>query len=161
MKLLRHGPRGHERPGLVDDQGVMRDLSAQIGDILAADLAPARLARLRSVETWTLPVIPAGTRVSVPWHGMSKFVCVGLNYKDHAAESGKPLPLEPLIFIKPRTAVIGPNDPNLLPVRRCGTADDERRHERNGDDRRRAPATPHVRGSTRLRRSVKLRLALM
>ena len=86
MKLLRHGPRGHERPGLVDDQGRIRDLSAQIGDISAADLAPARLARLRSIDTRTLPEIAPGTRLGVPWHGMSKFVCVGLNYKDHAAE---------------------------------------------------------------------------
>ena len=88
MKLLRHGPRGHERPGLVDHDGVMRDLSAQVGDLGAADLAPARLARLRSVETHTLPVVAPGTRLSVPWHGMGKFVCIGLNYKDHAAEAG-------------------------------------------------------------------------
>jgi 2,4-didehydro-3-deoxy-L-rhamnonate hydrolase len=115
MKLLRHGPRGHERPGLVDDQGVMRDLSAQIGDIAAADLAPARLARLRSIETWTLPVIPAGTRLSVPWHGMSKFVCVGLNYKDHAAEAKMALPAEPILFLKAASALTGPNDPVVLP----------------------------------------------
>ena len=87
MKLLRHGPRGHERPGLVDADGAIRDLSAQIGDICAADLAPARLARLRSIEVPTLPIVAPGTRLSVPWHGMSKFVCVGLNYKDHAAEA--------------------------------------------------------------------------
>ena len=115
MKLLRHGPRGHERPGLVDDQGVMRDLSAQIGDIGAADLAPARLARLRSIETWTLPIIAAGTRLSVPWHGMSKFVCVGLNYKDHAAEAKMALPAEPILFLKAASALTGPNDPVVLP----------------------------------------------
>ncbi len=115
MKLLRHGPRGHERPGLVDDQGVMRDLSAQIGDIAAADLTPVRLARLRSVETWTLPVISPGTRLSVPWHGMSKFVCVGLNYKDHAAEANMPLPAEPILFLKTANALTGPNDPVVLP----------------------------------------------
>ena len=115
MKLLRHGPRGHERPGLVDHEGVVRDLSAQIGDICAADLAPARLARLRSVEIDTLPVVPAGTRLSVPWHGMSKFVCVGLNYKDHAAEARMALPSEPILFMKTANALTGPNDPVVLP----------------------------------------------
>lgn len=115
MKLLRHGPRGHERPGLVDDLGVIRDLSAQIGDICAADLAPARLARLRSVETPTLPVVAPGTRLSVPWHGMSKFVCIGLNYKDHAAEAKMALPTEPILFLKTASALTGPNDPIVLP----------------------------------------------
>ena len=115
MKLFRHGPRGHERPGLVDHDGVLRDLSAQIGDIAAADLAPARLARLRSIETHTLPVVAPGTRLSVPWHGMSKFVCVGLNYKDHAAEAKMPLPTEPILFLKAANCLTGPNDPVVLP----------------------------------------------
>jgi 2,4-diketo-3-deoxy-L-fuconate hydrolase len=115
MKLFRYGPRGHERPGLVDHEGVMRDLSAQIGDICAADLVPSRLDRLRSVETWTLPVIAPGTRLSVPWHGMSKFVCVGLNYKDHAAEAKMALPAEPILFLKTANALTGPNDPVVLP----------------------------------------------
>jgi 2,4-diketo-3-deoxy-L-fuconate hydrolase len=115
MKLLRHGLPGHERPGLVDDQGVLRDLSAQIGDITAADLSPARLARLRSIETWTLPAIAAGTRLAVPWHGMSKFICVGLNYADHASEAKMPLPAEPILFLKASSALTGPNDPVVLP----------------------------------------------
>jgi 2-keto-4-pentenoate hydratase/2-oxohepta-3-ene-1,7-dioic acid hydratase in catechol pathway len=115
MKLLRHGPRGHERPGLVDADGVLRDLSAQIGDICAADLAPARLDRLRSVEIDTLPAIAPGTRLSVPWHGMSKFVCVGLNYKDHAAEAKMALPTEPIVFLKANSALTGPNDPVVMP----------------------------------------------
>jgi len=115
MKLFRYGPRGHERPGLVDHEGVMRDLSAQIGDICAADLVPSRLDRLRSVETWTLPVIAPGTRLSVPWHGMSKFVCVGLNYKDHAAEAKMALPTEPILFMKTANTLTGPNDPVVLP----------------------------------------------
>ena len=115
MKLFRYGPRGHERPGLVDHEGVLRDLSAQIGDICAADLVPSRLDRLRSVETWTLPVIAPGTRLSVPWHGMSKFVCVGLNYKDHAAEAKMALPTEPILFMKTANALTGPNDPVVLP----------------------------------------------
>ena len=115
MKLFRYGPRGHERPGLVDHEGVMRALSAQIGDICAADLVPSRLDRLRSVETWTLPVIAPGTRLSVPWHGMSKFVCVGLNYKDHAAEAKMALPSEPILFMKTANTLTGPNDPVVLP----------------------------------------------
>ena len=115
MKLLRHGPRGHERPGLVDAAGVIRDLSAQIGDICAADLAPARLDRLRSVEIDTLPVVAPGTRLSVPWHGPSKFVCVGLNYKDHAAEAKMALPTEPIVFLKANSALTGPNDPVVMP----------------------------------------------
>jgi len=115
MKLLRHGPRGHERPGLVDAAGVVRDLSAQIGDLCAADLAPARVDRLRSVEIDTLPVVAPGTRLSVPWQGMSKFVCVGLNYRDHAAESKMALPAEPILFLKAASALTGPNDPIVLP----------------------------------------------
>jgi len=115
MKLLRHGPRGHERPGLVDHDGVLRDLSAQIGDIGAADLTPERLARLQSVETHTLPIIGPGTRLAVPWHGMSKFVCIGLNYKDHAAEAKMALPKEPIVFLKALSALTGPNDPVVLP----------------------------------------------
>src|ERR1700757_4520099 len=115
IKLLRHGPRGHERPGLVDAAGLVRDLSAQIGDICAADLAPARLARLRSVEIDTLPLVAPGTRLSVPWHGMSKFVCIGLNYRDHAAEAKMALPAEPILFLKAASALTGPNDPLVLP----------------------------------------------
>ncbi len=115
MKLIRHGRRGHERPGLVDDQGAMRDLSAQIGDIGAADLSAGRLARLRAIDVGTLPEIDPITRLGVPWHGMSKFICVGLNYADHAAESGLALPAEPVLFTKAISAVTGPNDPVVLP----------------------------------------------
>jgi 2-keto-4-pentenoate hydratase/2-oxohepta-3-ene-1,7-dioic acid hydratase in catechol pathway len=115
MKLFRYGPRGHERPGLVGPDGALLDLSAQIGDICAADLVPSRLDRLRSVEIDSLPVIAPGTRLSVPWHGMSKFVCVGLNYKDHAAESKMALPTEPILFMKTANTLTGPNDPVVLP----------------------------------------------
>jgi 2-keto-4-pentenoate hydratase/2-oxohepta-3-ene-1,7-dioic acid hydratase in catechol pathway len=115
MKLFRHGQRGHELPGLVDERGVLRDLSAQLGDICPHDLAPARLARLRSIDTWTLPEVKPGTRLGVPWSGMSKFVCIGLNYADHAAESKLPLPTEPVIFLKAPGALTGPTDPVVLP----------------------------------------------
>ena len=115
MKLLRHGPRGHERPGLVDASGRLRDLSAQIGDITAADLAPERLARLHAVDTFGLPELPPGTRLGVPWRGIGKFVCVGLNYADHAAESALPLPAEPVLFMKATSALTGPDDPIVMP----------------------------------------------
>jgi 2-keto-4-pentenoate hydratase/2-oxohepta-3-ene-1,7-dioic acid hydratase in catechol pathway len=115
MKLLRHGPRGHERPGLVDAAGRLRDLSAQIGDITAADLVPERLARLAAIDTFTLPELPPGVRLGVPWRGMGKFVCVGLNYADHAEESGLALPAEPVLFMKATSAVTGPDDPIVLP----------------------------------------------
>jgi 2-keto-4-pentenoate hydratase/2-oxohepta-3-ene-1,7-dioic acid hydratase in catechol pathway len=115
MKLFRHGQRGHELPGLVDDAGVLRDLSAQLGDICPADLSPSRLARLRSIDTWTLPEIAPGTRLGVPWSGMSKFVCIGLNYRDHAAEAQMALPAEPVVFLKAPSALTGPYDPVVLP----------------------------------------------
>ncbi|HEX7688704.1 MAG TPA: fumarylacetoacetate hydrolase family protein [Burkholderiaceae bacterium] len=115
MKLFRHGPRGHERPGLVDHDGIPRDLSAQIGDIGPADLSPERLARLRSVVPSALPALAPGFRYGVPWHGMSKFVCIGLNYTDHAAESGMELPREPIVFMKATSALTGPDDPIVLP----------------------------------------------
>ena len=115
MKLFRHGQRGHELPGLVDDQGVLRDLSAQLGDLCPADLSPSRLARLRSIDTWTLPEIAPGTRLGVPWSGMSKFVCIGLNYVDHAREANLELPTEPVVFLKAPSALTGPGDPVVLP----------------------------------------------
>jgi 2-keto-4-pentenoate hydratase/2-oxohepta-3-ene-1,7-dioic acid hydratase in catechol pathway len=115
MKLFRHGPRGHERPGLVDHDGIPRDLSAQLGDITPAELAPERLARLRSIEPSALPVLAPGVRYGVPWHGLSKFVCIGLNYTDHAAESGMALPQEPVVFLKAPSALTGPDDPIVLP----------------------------------------------
>ncbi|HEX4508831.1 MAG TPA: fumarylacetoacetate hydrolase family protein [Burkholderiaceae bacterium] len=115
MKLLRHGPRGHERPGLVDADGRLRDLSAQIGDITPADLAHDRLGRLRHLDPYALPELPPGTRLGVPWHGLGKFVCVGLNYRDHAAESNLALPTEPVLFLKAGSALTGPGDPIVLP----------------------------------------------
>jgi 2-keto-4-pentenoate hydratase/2-oxohepta-3-ene-1,7-dioic acid hydratase in catechol pathway len=115
MKLFRHGPRGHELPGLVDADGRLRDLSAQIGDIAASDLAHDRLQRLRGLDPYALPELPPGTRLGVPWHGVGKCVCVGLNYRDHAAESGLALPAEPVLFLKAGTALTGPDDPVVLP----------------------------------------------
>jgi 2,4-didehydro-3-deoxy-L-rhamnonate hydrolase len=115
MKLMRHGPKGAEKPALVDVDGRVRDLSAALPDISAATLAPERLARLSDLDTSTLPVIEAPGRIAPPWSGLGKFVCVGLNYADHAAESGVPVPAEPVLFMKPSSALIGANDPVVMP----------------------------------------------
>ncbi|MGA1326178.1 MAG: fumarylacetoacetate hydrolase family protein [Rubrivivax sp.] len=114
MKLLRHGPKGHARPGLLDAQGQVRDLSALMPDITTATLSPAGLAALASVDISTLPVVPQG-ELQVPWTGMGKFICIGLNYSDHAAETGAPIPKEPIIFMKPTSVAVGCNHDVVLP----------------------------------------------
>ena len=114
MKLLRHGPKGHEKPGILDSKGQVRDLSALIPDITAATLAPAALAVLRALDLNELPVVPQG-RLAVPWTGMGKFIAIGLNYADHAAESNMPIPKEPIVFMKTIDCAIGCNDPVVLP----------------------------------------------
>jgi 2-keto-4-pentenoate hydratase/2-oxohepta-3-ene-1,7-dioic acid hydratase in catechol pathway len=114
MKLLRHGPRGQEKPGLLDDQGKVRDLSSLLTDITAATLSPAALERLRGVNLSSLPVIEQDT-LGVPWVGMSKFIAIGLNYADHAAESGMPIPKEPIVFMKTVDSAVGCNHAVVLP----------------------------------------------
>jgi 2-keto-4-pentenoate hydratase/2-oxohepta-3-ene-1,7-dioic acid hydratase in catechol pathway len=114
MKLLRHGPRGHEKPGLLDAQGQVRDLSALIPDISAQTLSPAGLAALRALNPESLPVLTMG-RIGVPWSGLGKFVAIGLNYADHAAESNMPIPKEPIVFMKTPDCAVGANDPVVLP----------------------------------------------
>ena len=114
MKLLRHGPKGHEKPGLLDNQGQVRDLSALLPDITAATLAPASLAALRALDIHALPVVAQG-RLAVPWTGMTKFVAIGLNYADHAAESNMPIPKEPIVFMKTVDCAVGANHPVVLP----------------------------------------------
>ena len=115
MKLMRLGARGAERPALLDAQGQARDLSGVLADINAAALSPASLARLRAIDPATLPVISNPGRIGAPWSGCEKFLCIGLNYADHAAESGLAIPKEPILFMKPISARVGPNDDVVLP----------------------------------------------
>jgi 2,4-didehydro-3-deoxy-L-rhamnonate hydrolase len=114
MKLLRHGPKGQERPAMLDAQGQVRDLGTLLSDISAATLSPTGLARLRQVDPADLPVVPPG-RLAVPWAGMGKFLAIGLNYADHAAESNLPIPKEPILFTKPVSCAVGCHHPVVLP----------------------------------------------
>ena len=115
MKLMRYGAKGAEKPGLVDASGAVRDLSGVLPDITAATLGPKSLQRLRELDTSSLPIVANPGRMAVPWSGMGKFVCVGLNYADHAAESNMPIPKEPILFTKAISALVGCNDPVVLP----------------------------------------------
>ena len=114
MKLLRHGPKGQERPGLLDAQGQVRDLSALLADITPATWAPAALAALRALDVNALPVVAQGT-LAVPWSGLGKFIAIGLNYADHAAESNMPIPKEPIVFMKTTSCAVGCNHDVVLP----------------------------------------------
>ena len=115
MKLMRYGAKGAEKPALVDAEGRVRDLSGELGDITASTLSPHSLARLRALDPGTLPIVPNPGRIAAPWSGCEKFLCIGLNYADLAAESNLPIPKEPIIFMKPISARVGPNDPVVLP----------------------------------------------
>ena len=115
MKLMRYGAKGAEKPALVDAQGQVRDLSKILTDITAATLAPNSLQRLRDVDAKALPVVAKPGRIAPPWSGMGKFICIGLNYADHAAESGNPIPAEPVVFMKTTSSLIGCNDAVVLP----------------------------------------------
>ncbi len=117
MKLLRHGARGSERPGLLHADGSIRDLSGEIADIGPATLGPDVLARLRALDPARLPLVEGRTRLGAPVAGVSKIVCIGLNYADHAAESGLPVPEKPIVFLKATTAINGPHDRVVLPQR--------------------------------------------
>src|SRR5687767_12695915 len=115
MKLLRYGAPGREKPGLADSEGNIRDLSKVITQIDDAMLAPRNLARLARVKPETLPVVRGNPRLGVPYAGISKFIAVGLNYSDHAAESNMPIPPEPILFMKATTCLCGPNDDMVQP----------------------------------------------
>jgi len=115
MKLLRYGPKGMEKPGMLDNAGVVRDLSGVLPDLRAADLSKASLARLAAIDPATLPAVREPGRIAPPWANVGKFLCVGLNYSDHAAESGMAVPAEPVLFMKATSCVIGANDSVVLP----------------------------------------------
>ncbi len=115
MKLLRYGPSGREKPGMLDRQGNIRDLSGVILQIDDRTLAPKELAKLRKIKPETLPIVKGEPRLGVPYAGISKFVAVGLNYSDHAAEAGMAIPKEPILFMKATTSLCGPNDDTIQP----------------------------------------------
>ena len=115
MKLIRHGRPGAEKPGLIDADGTLRDLSRVVKDITPDVLSPAGLKRLRAANVARLPVVRDRPRLGCPLAGIGKVVCIGLNYTDHAREVGLPLPAEPLLFIKANSAISGPNDPIVRP----------------------------------------------
>ncbi len=113
MKLLRYGPQGQEKPGILADDGSIRDLSAHVADLSGAVLTD--LDRLKSIDPASLPKVDGTPRLGPCVAGTGKFICIGLNYADHAAESGLQVPPEPVIFMKATSAICGPNDPILIP----------------------------------------------
>jgi 2-keto-4-pentenoate hydratase/2-oxohepta-3-ene-1,7-dioic acid hydratase in catechol pathway len=115
MKLVRFGPQGAEKPGIVDAGGVIRDLSGVVGDIAGETLSDAGLARIARLDLARLPEVASDTRLGPCVSGVGKFICIGLNYADHAAESGLDVPPEPVMFMKATSAICGPNDPVYIP----------------------------------------------
>ncbi|CAO4154423.1 Ureidoglycolate lyase [Methylorubrum aminovorans] len=115
MKLIRHGASGDEKPGLVDAKGGLRDLSGTLRDIAGAGLSRESLDRLARIDPTSLPLLPAGTRLGPCVGGTRNFVAIGLNYADHAAETGAAIPSEPIVFNKAPSCIVGPNDTVILP----------------------------------------------
>ena len=115
MKLLRHGAPGAERPGLLHSDGTIRDLTGIVPDIAGAVLSDVGMSALRGIDADKLPVVDADSRLGPCVAGTGKFICIGLNYADHAAESGLAVPPEPVIFMKATSAICGPNDPIIIP----------------------------------------------
>ncbi|MEN9499758.1 MAG: hypothetical protein RIS83_1577 [Pseudomonadota bacterium] len=115
MKLLRYGPSGQEKPGILDASGAIRDLSGVIPDITGDVLSPAALAKIAAVDVNSLPKVAGNPRLGPPVTGMKNLICIGLNYADHAAETGSPIPKEPIVFLKSLNALNGPNDDVVIP----------------------------------------------
>jgi 2,4-didehydro-3-deoxy-L-rhamnonate hydrolase len=115
MKLVRYGNPGKEKPGLIDANGKLRDLSAVVKDIGPEQLSDAGLARLRKLKADKLPLVRGTPRMGCPVNGIGKFIAIGLNYSDHAKEAGMPIPKEPVVFTKAISCIQGPNDPVMLP----------------------------------------------
>jgi 2-keto-4-pentenoate hydratase/2-oxohepta-3-ene-1,7-dioic acid hydratase in catechol pathway len=115
MKLLRYGPAGQERPGLCDSAGAIRDLSGHVADIGADEISPQGLARLAAIDPASLPLVQGDPRIGAPVAGVRKFLAIGLNFADHAAESNLPIPEEPVVFMKAISCLQGPDDPVMIP----------------------------------------------
>jgi len=115
MKLLRYGPAGHEQPGLLDAHGRIRSLAGIIPDLTPQHLSPAGLKKLQGIDPASLPAAPGNPRLGVPFAGSRKFIAIGLNYADHAAESNLPIPAEPVIFTKAVSCLQGPHDDVMIP----------------------------------------------
>ena len=115
MKLCRYGTRGAEKPGLIDADGRIRDLSGVIADVTPAEVTPEALARLAEIDPATLPLVEGNPRYGVPVAGIGKFIAIGLNYADHAKEAGLEPPPEPIFFTKAISCLTGPNDPVMIP----------------------------------------------
>ncbi|MGV3577963.1 fumarylacetoacetate hydrolase family protein [Brevundimonas sp.] len=115
MKLLRYGPKGAEKPGLLDAEGRIRDLSGVVADITPAQLVGEALEALKAVDPATLPIVEGEQRYGVPVNGSRKFIAIGLNFADHAAESNLPIPSEPVVFMKAISCLNGPNDDVVIP----------------------------------------------
>jgi 2,4-diketo-3-deoxy-L-fuconate hydrolase len=115
MKLCRYGKAGQEKPGVIDAQGKLRDLSKVVAEIDADALSPRNLARITQIKSDSLPVVTGNPRFGLPFTGISKYVAIGLNYSDHAAEAGMAVPTEPIIFMKALSCLCGPNDDTVMP----------------------------------------------
>ena len=115
MKILRYGPAGQEKPGILDAAGAIRDLSGVVPDITGDVLSPAALAKIAAVDVNALPKVAGNPRLGSPVTGMKNLICIGLNYADHAAETGAPIPKEPIVFLKSLNALQGPNDDVVIP----------------------------------------------
>ncbi|GGG10660.1 2-hydroxyhepta-2,4-diene-1,7-dioate isomerase [Rhizobium wenxiniae] len=115
MKFLRYGAPGAEKPAIVDADGKIRDLSAHVSDLSGAALAPDALAKLGAIDAKSLPLVEGNPRLGPCVAGTGKFICIGLNYSDHAAETGATVPPEPIIFMKASSAIVGPNDNVTIP----------------------------------------------
>ena len=115
MKLVRYGPPGREKPGLIDDEGKLRDLSRKVGDIDGEALSPASLGALRKLNVSRLPAVKGRPRLGPCITNVGKFVAIGLNFVDHAKETGSPIPENPIVFYKANTSISGPNDAIMLP----------------------------------------------
>ena len=115
MKLVRYGPTGQEKPGMIDSDGTLRDLSAHVADITGATLGDDSIAKLRAVDPSTLPTVDGNPRMGACVGDIGKFMCIGLNYADHAAETGADIPEHPILFMKANSAITGPNDDVVMP----------------------------------------------